>query len=109
MTRLTTYIQQHLSLRLGLLILLVVGGVFCVSLSYLFYESKRQGTEEAVHRATQALDETVRHISSIMDKAEENTKEMEALIRNISNPTRCWPTPVGCWNSTPTSWGSLSP
>ena len=42
MTRLTTYIQQHLSLRLGLLILLVVGGVFCVSLSYLFYESKRQ-------------------------------------------------------------------
>lgn len=86
MTRLTTYTQQHLSLRLGLLILLVVGGVFCVSLSYLFYESKRQVTEEAVHRATQALDETVRHISSIMDQAEENTKEMEALIQQHLQP-----------------------
>ncbi|MBO4718449.1 MAG: HAMP domain-containing protein [Prevotella sp.] len=86
MKRLMTYIQQHLSLRLGLLILLVVGGVFCVSLSILFYESKQQVRQDAVHRATQALDETVLHISAIMDQTEEATTEMESVIQRHLQP-----------------------
>ncbi|MBR4730962.1 MAG: sensor histidine kinase [Prevotella sp.] len=86
MKSLMTYIQQHLSLRLGLLILLVVGGVFCVSLSILFYESKQQTRKEAVLHATQALDETVLHISAIMDQTEKATAEMESVIQRHLQP-----------------------
>ena len=86
MRHLMTYIQQHLSLRLGLLILLVVGGVFCVSLSILFNEFKKQVRQEAVSHATQALDETVLHISGIMDQTEEATTEMESIIQRHLQP-----------------------
>ena len=86
MTRLMTYIQQHLSLRLGLLILLVVSGVFCVSLTILFNKSKQQVRQEAVSRATQALDETVLHISAIIDQTEDATAEMETVIQRHLQP-----------------------
>ena len=83
MTNLITYIQQHLSLRLGLLILVVVGGVFGVSLGLLFYQTKQKVEEEAVRHATLVLDETVNKISNIMDHTEAITASMER--RAIAN------------------------
>ena len=83
MTNLITYIQQHLSLRLGLLILVVVGGVFGVSLGLLFYQTKQKVKEEAVRHATLVLDETVNKISNIMDHTEAVTASMER--RAIAN------------------------
>ena len=83
MTNLITYIQQHLSLRLGLLILVVVGGVFGVSLGLLFYQTKQKVEEEAVRHATLVLDETVNKISNIMDHTEAVTASMER--RAIAN------------------------
>lgn len=77
MTNLITYIQQHLSLRLGLLILVVVGGIFGISLGLLFYQTKQKVEEEAVRHATLVLDETVNKISTIMDHTEFITASME--------------------------------
>lgn len=86
MIRIIPYIQQRLSLRLGLFILLVVGGVFSVSLTILFNKSKQQVRQEAVSRATQSLDETMLHISAIMDQTEEATAEMESIIQQHLQP-----------------------
>ena len=63
-----SYIQQHLSLRLGLLILFVVGTVFSLSLGVLFYRSKQYIQRAAYHQAFETLNETVQHITAIMDK-----------------------------------------
>ena len=52
MKRLITYIQQHLSLRLGLLILLIVGCVFGVTLGLLFYHTKQYVRQAAENHAS---------------------------------------------------------
>ncbi len=77
MKRLVTYIQQHLSLRLGLLILLIVGCVFGVTLGLLFYQTKQYVRQAAVNQATDVLDETVFNISGIFERTELATTTME--------------------------------
>lgn len=77
MKRLVTYIQQHLSLRLGLLILVIVGCVFGVTLVLLFYQTKQYVRQAAVNHATQVLDETVYNISSIFERTELATTTTE--------------------------------
>lgn len=77
MKRLITYIQQHLSLRLGLLILLVVGSVFGVTLGLLFYQTKQYVRQVAINHATGVLDETVFNISGIIERTELATTNME--------------------------------
>ena len=76
MKRVIRYIRQHLYLRLGLEILLILASVFTVSLSILFYYSKKQAQEAAVKKATETLDETVGNITSIMDHIEKITADM---------------------------------
>jgi len=86
MKHLITYIQQHLSLRLGLTILLIVGCVFGVSLSILFYQSRYQVSQVAVSHAEEALDETVAHISTIMERTEAATAKMERMAQKHLQP-----------------------
>ena len=81
---LITYIRQHLSLRLGLLILTVVGSVFGVAFGYLFYQSKQYVQHVATVHAMEELDHTVGRISGIMDRAEGATAEMErTMVRHL--------------------------
>ena len=86
MKRVIRYIRQHLYLRLGLEILLILASVFAVSLSILFYYSKKQAQEAAVKKATETLDETVGNITSIMDHIEKITADMEILVQNHLQP-----------------------
>ena len=80
------YIHQHLSLRLGLIIILIVGGVLGVSLSVLFYQTKQRVNRVAEHRATQVLGGTVRQIEKIMDDAEDVTAELERMTQRYMEP-----------------------
>lgn len=80
------YIHQHLSLRLGLIIILIVGGVLGVSLSVLFYQTKQRVNRVAERRATQVLGETVHQIEKIMDDAEDVTAELERMTRRYMEP-----------------------
>ena len=64
MKRVIRYIRQHLYLRLGLEILLILASVFAVSLSILFYYSKKH----------------------IMDHIEKITADMEILVQNHLQP-----------------------
>lgn len=82
----TTYIQQRLSLRLGLQILTIVGLVFGVFLSFVFYQTKQYAKQEAINHATQVLDSTVLRINTIMDKVEAATTSMEPLILQHLRP-----------------------
>ena len=54
----STLTNRH-SLRLGLLILLVVGSVFGVSLGLMFYQTRKFVNQAAERRAMQELGETV--------------------------------------------------
>ena len=80
------YIRQHLYLRLGLEILLIIASVFTVALGILFYYSKKQAQEAAMQKATIILDETVNHITSIMDHTEKITADMELLVQQHLQP-----------------------
>lgn len=70
MKRLLNYIQQRLSLRLGLFIVLAVMVVFSLLFNFLFYRCKLYIQRAAIDRATQLLDNTAEHINGIMDETE---------------------------------------
>ena len=80
------YIQQRLSLQLGLQILVVVGLVFSVFLSYVFYQTRQYAKKEAISHATLVLDSTVLRINTIMDEVETATASMEPLILQHLKP-----------------------
>ena len=77
MNKVITYVQQHLSLRLGLLISAIVAGVFGVSMGLLFYDTKQYVRKAAVRHATQVLNQTVISISDILQQTEGATCTME--------------------------------
>ena len=84
MKRLFNYIQQHLSLRLGLLIVLIITIFFLVLFNILFYRGKRYIQNAAIERATQLLDNTAERINGIMDETELVTNFMAATTpRNL--------------------------
>ena len=70
MKRLFRYIRQHLSLRLGLLITLIIAVAFSLFFDYLFYRCKRYIQHAAIEHATQLLDNTAERINGIMDETE---------------------------------------
>lgn len=81
-----SYIQQHLSLRLGLLILVVVSGVFGISFSLLFLQINKYVRQAAERQAMEVLDQTISNISNIMDHAEMVTADMERLVQQNLQP-----------------------
>ena len=70
MKRLVPYIQQHLSLRLGLLIVFIVTVVFSLLFNYLLYRCKHFIQNAAIERASQLLDNTAERINGIMEETE---------------------------------------
>ncbi len=70
MKRLLRYIRQHLSLRLGLLITLIIAVAFSLFFDYLFYRCKQYIQHAAIEHATQLLDNTAERINGIMDETE---------------------------------------
>ena len=86
MKRLIVYIQQHLSLRLGLLILLVAGSVLGVTMGLLFIQTKHYVHQAAEDHAMQVLDETVTDISDIIERTEQATLEMGRRVSNTTDP-----------------------
>lgn len=86
MKNLIDYIQRHLTLRLGLLILLIITMVFAVSFSISFYHTRKYVQKNAISHATTILDSTVLRVTSILDKTERITSDMENRIRQHIHP-----------------------
>ena len=72
MKRLVPYIQQHLSLRLGLLIVFIVTVVFSLLFNYLLYRCKHFIQNAAIERASQLLDNTAERINGIMEESNDH-------------------------------------
>lgn len=86
MKRLYSYISQHLSLRMGLLILLAVGSMFGVSLGVMFFGSRKYVQQVAFNRASQALDQTVVDIDTILNNTETAAEATARLALTHINP-----------------------
>ena len=86
MKRLTCYIRQRLSLRLGLLIVLIVTAVFSLLFDFLFYRCKRYIERTAIEHATQLLDYTAERINGIMDETELVTNFMATTTPRHLHP-----------------------
>ena len=76
MKRLVLNLRQHLSLRLGVIIVLIITVVFSLLFGFLLYRCKRYMHRVAIDRATQLLDNTVVRINGIMDETELVTNYM---------------------------------
>ena len=86
MRKLWTHIMQHLSLKLGLAIVLIVTLIFIVSVSILFALSKHYIRENAVKRAAQILDNTALRISDIMGEVEAAADNMAWYVDGCQDP-----------------------
>ena len=86
MMKLLDYIQRRLSLRLGLLILIVVTVMFSLVFDILFYYSKEYVRQVAIDRANQLLDNTVVRISGVMDETELVTNYMAVVTPQHLHP-----------------------
>ena len=86
MMKLLDYIQRRLSLRLGLLILIVVTVMFSLVFDILFYYSKEYVRQVAIDRANQLLDNTVVKISGVMDETELVTNYMAVVTPQHLHP-----------------------
>ena len=80
------YIQQRLSLRLGLIIVTVITIAFALLFDFLFYRSKRYIQNAAIGRAEQLLDNTAERINGIMDETETVTNFMAATTPRHLTP-----------------------
>lgn len=86
MKSLVSYIQQRLTLRLGIQILLVVGVILGLFLGYVFHLTRQYAKQQAINHATEVLDSTVLRINHLMDRVEAATVSMEPLIRKNLKP-----------------------
>lgn len=76
MKRLYDYIRQRLSLRLGLLIVLIITVCFSLMFNFLFYQAWLYIRQAAFNRANQLLDNTIVRINGIMSETETITNYM---------------------------------
>ena len=86
MRRLWTHIVQHLSIKLGLAIVLIVTLIFSISVGFLFALSKDYIRQCAVMRATQILDNTALRISDIMGEVETVADNMAWYVDSCQDP-----------------------
>ena len=76
MRKIILYIQQRLSIRLGLLTILIISVVFSLLFDFLFYRCKYYVRQAAIEKAVQLLDNTAERINGIMDETEVVTNYM---------------------------------
>lgn len=79
-------IARHLSVRLGLSIVLIVAVIFIISVGFLFYLTKDYIQQEAIKRATQILDNTALRINDIMGEVETTTDDLGRYIVSQTEP-----------------------
>jgi sigma-B regulation protein RsbU (phosphoserine phosphatase) len=70
MKQVIQYIRQHLSLRLGIIIVLVTTITFSMLFGFMFSRSKSYIQQTAIDRAMQILDNTAERINGILDETE---------------------------------------
>ena len=81
-----SFFHRSLSLRLGLIIVIIVTVVFSLLFDYLFFRCKRFIQNAAIERATQLLDNTAERINGIMDETELITNFMATTTPRHLNP-----------------------
>ena len=86
MRRLWTHIMQHLSIKLGLAIVLIVTVIFSISVGFLFSLYKDYLRQRAVTRAMQILDNTAVRISDIMGEVETAADNVAWYVDGCQNP-----------------------
>jgi sigma-B regulation protein RsbU (phosphoserine phosphatase) len=86
MKQLLRYIRQHLSLRLGLTITLIIVAAFSLLFDILFYRGKQFIQRTAIEHATQLLDNTAERINGIMDETELVTNFMAQTVPHYLTP-----------------------
>ena len=86
MKRFLRYIRQHLSLRLGLIITLIIAAAFSLLFDVLFQRCKQFIQRAAIDHATQLLDNTAERINGIMDETELVTNFMARTVPHHLTP-----------------------
>ena len=86
MRKLWTHIMQHLKLKLGLAIVLIVTLIFSVSVDSLYSLFKNYIRESAVKRAAQILDNTALRIADVMGEVETATDNMAWYVDGCQDP-----------------------
>lgn len=86
MKRILSFIQQRLSLTLGLSILLVVAVIFTVSASILFTMIKDHVRQASIAHATQILENTSLRMTGIMNEVETATVNAAREMASQLNP-----------------------
>ena len=84
--RLLRNFREHLSLRLGIIIVLIITMAFALIFGILFYRCKRYIQRVAIAHATQLLDNTVVRINGIMDETELVTKNLAQTMPHHLHP-----------------------
>ena len=80
MKRPLRYIRQHLSLRLGLIITLIIAVAFTLLSDVLFERCRHFIQRAAIDHASQLLDNTAERITGIMDETELVTNFMARTV-----------------------------
>ena len=68
MMRISKHIRKSLSTRLSLWIVLFAALIFIIAMGFLFNESREAIRKEAIHHATQILDNTAERVNTILTK-----------------------------------------
>ena len=84
--RLFRHIREHLSLRLGIIIVLIISIAFTIIFGILLYRCKSYIQRVAIAHATQLLDNTVVRINGIMDETELVTKNLAQTMPHHLHP-----------------------
>ena len=86
MKRPLRYIRQHLSLRLGLIITLIIAVAFTLLSDVLFERCRHFIQRAAIDHASQLLDNTAERITGIMDETELVTNFMARTVPSHLEP-----------------------
>jgi sigma-B regulation protein RsbU (phosphoserine phosphatase) len=86
MKRPLRYIRQHLSLRLGLIITLIIAVAFTLLSDVLFERCRHFIQRAAIDHASQLLDNTAERITGIMDETEFVTNFMARTVPSHLTP-----------------------
>lgn len=85
MNRLVSNFRQHLSLRLGLMIVLVVTVAFSLLFGYLFFRCRQYIQRVAINHASQILDNSAERINGVLAETEAITNFMASTSpRNMT-------------------------
>ena len=87
MSKIVAYIRRKLSVRVGLMVVVLAAVIFVTALSFLSYQARNAVRQEAISRATLILDKTSLRVEGIMNRVEVATHMTKWLVeRHPDNP-----------------------